>query len=109
TADLDRRLDDLARANMALYESDKAKGDFLSMVSHELRPPLHGIIGFSDVLLSSASPLTEKQARWVANVKTSGQQLLTMINDLLDLAKIEAGKMDLRPEAVSVPDFCDNL
>jgi two-component system, NarL family, sensor histidine kinase BarA len=107
--DLDTRLDDLARANMALYESDKTKGDFLSTVSHELRTPLHGIIGFSDVLLSSASPLSEKQARWVANIKTSGQQLLTLINDILDLAKIEAGKMDLRPEEVSVPEFCDSL
>src|SRR3954469_3668390 len=107
--DLDRRLDELARANMALYESDKAKGDFLSVVSHELRTPLNGIIGFSDVLLSASSPLSEKQARWVANIKTSGQQLLTMINDLLDLAKIEAGKMDLRPEEFSAPDFCDSL
>ncbi|HKB04384.1 MAG TPA: ATP-binding protein [Gemmataceae bacterium] len=107
--DLDRRLDDLARANMALYESNKAKGDFLSTVSHELRTPLHGIIGFSDVLLSSASPLSEKQARWVANIKTSGQQLLTLINDILDLAKIEAGKMDLRPEEIPVPEFCDAL
>jgi signal transduction histidine kinase len=107
--DLDGRLDELARANMALYESDKAKGDFLSTVSHELRTPLHGIIGFSDVLLSSASPLNEKQARWVANIKTSGQQLLTLINDILDLAKIEAGKSDLRPEELSVPEFCDSL
>jgi two-component system, NarL family, sensor histidine kinase BarA len=108
-ADLDVRLDDLARANMALYESDKAKGDFLSMVSHELRTPLHGIIGFSDVLLSASSPLNEKQARWVANIKTSGQQLLTMINDLLDLAKIEAGKMELRPEEIAVSEFCEAL
>ncbi|MBO0699706.1 MAG: DUF3365 domain-containing protein [Zavarzinella sp.] len=107
--DLDRRLDELARANMALYESNKAKGDFLSTVSHELRTPLHGIIGFSDVLLSSASPLSEKQARWVANIKTSGQQLLTLINDILDLAKIEAGKTDLRPEEFTVPEFCDAL
>jgi two-component system sensor histidine kinase BarA len=108
-ADLDRRLDDLARANMALYESDKAKGDFLSTVSHELRTPLNGIIGFSDVLLGAASPLNEKQARWVANIKTSGQQLLTLINDILDLARIEAGKMELRPEDFSVPEFCDAL
>jgi two-component system, NarL family, sensor histidine kinase BarA len=107
--DLDRRLDELARANMALYESDKAKGDFLSTVSHELRTPLHGIIGFSDVLLSAASPLNEKQARWVANIKTGGQQLLTLINDILDLAKIEAGRMDLRPEEFNVPSFCDAL
>ena len=108
-ADLDHRLDDLARANMALYESDKAKGDFLSTVSHELRTPLHGIIGFSDVLLSSASPLSEKQARWVANIKTSGQQLMSLINDILDLAKIEAGRMELRAEEFSVPAFCDAL
>jgi signal transduction histidine kinase len=108
-ADLDHRLDDLARANMALYESDKAKGDFLSTVSHELRTPLHGIIGFSDVLLSAASPLSEKQARWVANIKTSGQQLLTLINDILDLAKIEAGRMDLIPEEFSLAAFCDAL
>jgi signal transduction histidine kinase len=108
-ADLDHRLDDLARANMALYESDKAKGDFLSTVSHELRTPLHGIIGFSDVLLSAASPLNEKQARWVANIKTGGQQLLTLINDILDLAKIEAGRMELRPEEFNVPAFCDGL
>jgi signal transduction histidine kinase len=94
---------------MALYESDKAKGDFLSTVSHELRTPLHGIIGFSDVLLSAASPLNEKQARWVANIKTSGQQLLTLINDILDLAKIEAGRMELVPEEFSVPGFCDAL
>jgi two-component system, NarL family, sensor histidine kinase BarA len=108
-ADLDRRLDDLARANMALYESDKAKGDFLSTVSHELRTPLHGIIGFSDVLLSSTSPLSEKQARWVANIKTSGQQLLTLINDILDLAKIEAGKMAVGPEEFDITEFCDAL
>jgi two-component system, NarL family, sensor histidine kinase BarA len=107
--DLDRRLDELARAHMALYESDKTKGEFLSTVSHELRTPLNGIIGFSDVLLGSASPLTEKQARWVANIKASGQQLLTLINDILDLAKIEAGKMDLRPEDFAVPEFCDAL
>jgi two-component system, NarL family, sensor histidine kinase BarA len=108
-AELDGRVDELARANMALYESDKAKGEFLSMVSHELRTPLNGIIGFSDVLLSAASPLTEKQARWVANIKTSGQQLMTLINDLLDLAKIEAGKMELRPEEFAVREFCDAL
>jgi signal transduction histidine kinase len=107
--DLDTKLDELARANMALYESDRTKGDFLSTVSHELRTPLHGIIGFSDVLLSASSPLTEKQARWVANIKTSGQQLLTLINDILDLAKIESGRMELRPEEFAVAGFCDAL
>jgi len=108
-ADLDRRLDELARANMALYESDKTKGDFVSTVSHELRTPLNGIIGFSDVLLSATSPLNEKQARWVANIKTSGQQLLSLINDILDLARIEAGRMQLRPEEFNAAQFCDSL
>jgi two-component system, NarL family, sensor histidine kinase BarA len=107
--ELDGRLDDLARANMALYESDKAKGEFLSTVSHELRTPLNGIIGFSDVLLSPTSPLSEKQARWVVNIKSSGQQLLTLINDILDLAKIEAGKMEVRPGQFSVTELCDGL
>ncbi|WP_020475045.1 sensor histidine kinase [Zavarzinella formosa] len=101
--------DELARANYFLFESNKTKGDFLSTVSHELRTPLHGIIGFSDVLLSTGSTLSEKQARWVVNIKTSGQQLLTLINDILDLAKIEAGKMDVRPDEFSVPEFCDSM
>ena len=107
--DLDRRLDELARANMALYESNKAKSDFLSTVSHELRTPLNGIIGFSDVLLGGSVALNEKQARWVVNIKTSGQQLLTLINDILDLAKIEAGKVDLATSPFSVPQLFDEL
>lgn len=101
--------DVLAQANYMLFESNKAKGEFLSTVSHELRTPLHGIIGFSDVLLSTGSVLNEKQARWVMNIKTSGQQLLTLINDILDLAKIEAGKMVIRTDDFSIVEFCDAL
>lgn len=108
-SDLQYTNDELAKANYFLFESNKTKGDFLSTVSHELRTPLHGIIGFSDVLLSTGSSLSEKQARWVVNIKTSGQQLLTLINDILDLAKIEAGKMDVRPDDFSVPEFCDAM
>ena len=108
-SDLQYTNDELAKANYFLFESNKTKGDFLSTVSHELRTPLHGIIGFSDVLLSSGSSLSEKQARWVVNIKTSGQQLLTLINDILDLAKIEAGKMDVRPDDFSLPEFCDAM
>jgi two-component system, NarL family, sensor histidine kinase BarA len=107
-SDLDRKVDELAHANMALYESNRLKGDFLATMSHELRTPLHSILGFSDVLLASAGQLNEKQARWVANIKASGQQLLNLINDILDLAKIEAGKMEIRPEELSVPDLCEN-
>ncbi len=106
--DLDRKVDELAHANMALYESNRLKGDFLATMSHELRTPLHSILGFSDVLLNSAGQLSEKQARWVANIKGSGQQLLNLINDILDLARIEAGKMEVRPEELSIPDLCEN-
>jgi two-component system sensor histidine kinase BarA len=106
-ADLDRKVDELAHANMALYESNKLKGDFLATMSHELRTPLHSILGFSDVLLASAGQLGEKQARWVANIKGSGQQLLNLINDILDLAKIEAGKMEVKPEELSLPELCE--
>ncbi|MCE9530891.1 MAG: DUF3365 domain-containing protein [Planctomycetes bacterium] len=106
--DLDRKVDELAHANMALYESNRLKSDFLATMSHELRTPLHSILGFSDVLLASGGQLNEKQARWVSNIKGSGQQLLNLINDILDLAKIEAGKMEVRPEELSIPEFCES-
>jgi two-component system, NarL family, sensor histidine kinase BarA len=106
---LDRKVDELAQANMALHQSDRIKGDFLATMSHELRTPLNSILGFSDVLLANTSTLTEKQARWVTNIKSNGQQLLNLITDILDLAKIEAGKMDIRAEELSPDELCDSL
>ncbi|OWK43128.1 ATP-binding protein [Fimbriiglobus ruber] len=105
-ADLDRKVDELARLNMALFESNRLKGDFLSTMSHELRTPLNSVIGFSEVLLN-ADNLSEKQHRWAANIMTSGQQLLAMINDILELAKAEAGKMRLHPEEMNVVAVCE--
>ncbi|GIW82618.1 MAG: two-component sensor histidine kinase [Gemmatales bacterium] len=107
-ADLDRKVDELARANMALYESNRLKSDFLATISHELRTPLNSILGFSEVLLSS-DQLNDKQKRWVQNIRTSGEQLLALINDILDLAKIEAGKMQVRLEEFSVADVCEGM
>lgn len=107
-ADLDRKVDELAQANMALYESNRLKSDFLATMSHELRTPLNSILGFSEVLMSS-NGLSEKQARWVANIQSSGQQLLNLINDILDLAKIEAGKMQVRLVEFSIHDVCDGM
>jgi len=92
---LDGKVDELAQANLHLYESNRLKGDFLATMSHELRTPLNSIIGFSDVL-GSIDSLDAKQRRYVENIRTSGRMLLEMINDILDLAKIEAGKMDVR-------------
>ena len=105
---LDRKVDELAQANMALYESNRLKSDFLATMSHELRTPLNSILGFSEVLLSGNS-LSDKQQRWVRNIQTSGDRLLNLINDILDLAKIEAGKMKLRLEEVGIQDVCDGM
>jgi signal transduction histidine kinase len=105
-ADLDHKVDELARANLALYESNRLKSDFLATMSHELRTPLNSILGFSEVLLSSGL-LADKPQRWVNNIQTSGEKLLALINDILDLAKIEAGKMELRLEKFLVTDVCE--
>jgi len=107
-SDLDRKVDELAQANMALYESNRLKSDFLATMSHELRTPLNSILGFSEVLLSG-NQLSEKQQRWVRNVQSSGERLLALINDILDLAKIEAGKMQVRLEDFGIPDVCEGL
>jgi signal transduction histidine kinase len=94
-SELDERLDELAQANMRLYEMNRLKSDFLATVSHELRTPLNSILGFSDVL-SGVRSLDDKQLRYVGNIQRSGRMLLEMINDILDLAKVESGKMEIR-------------
>ncbi len=94
-AELDGKVDELAQANMRLYEMNRLKSDFLATMSHELRTPLNSIIGFSEVL-DSIKSLDDKQRRYVQNIQKSGRMLLDMINDILDLAKIESGKMELR-------------
>ncbi len=105
-SDLDHKVDELAQANLSLYESNRLKSDFLATMSHELRTPLNSILGFSDVLLGG-DRLDEKQHRWVGNIKTSGSQLLDLINDILDLAKIEAGKMEVHVSEFSIHDACE--
>jgi len=93
---LDGKLDQLAQMNMQLYEMNRLKGDFLANVSHELRTPLNSIIGFSDVL-QGIDALNDKQKKYVTNIGKSGHVLLDMINDILDLAKMESGKSRVRP------------
>ncbi|MEI8210859.1 MAG: ATP-binding protein [Planctomycetota bacterium] len=93
---LDSQVDDLASLNLQLFEANRLKGEFLASMSHELRTPLNSILGFSEVL-SGIEILTDKQRRWVSNIQNSGRILLEMINDILDLAKVEAGKMEVRP------------
>jgi signal transduction histidine kinase len=98
---LDQKVDELAQANLNLYEMNRLKGDFLATMSHELRTPLNSILGFSDVL-GSIQSLDDKQRRYVENIRSSGRMLLEMINDILDLAKIEAGKMEVRPSSFAL-------
>jgi signal transduction histidine kinase len=94
-AHLDAKVDELAQVNMRLYEMNTIKSDFLATMSHELRTPLNSILGFSEVL-GAIDALSDKQKRYVQNIQKSGRTLLEMINDILDLAKIESGKMEIR-------------
>ncbi len=104
--DLDGKVDELAHVNLQLYEMNNLKDEFLATMSHELRTPLNSILGFSDVLVE-ASNLEEKQLRYVSNIQSSGRQLMALINDILDLAKIESGKMELQLVQFDLSDFIE--
>lgn len=98
------KLEEIRLENLRLEAADKAKSEFLASMSHELRTPLNASIGFSELLMQGlAGELSEKQKHYVDNVLTSNQFLLSLINDILDLSKIEAGKIELAPEKISVP------
>ena len=103
---LDGKVDQLARANMELFNNNKLKDDFLATMSHELRTPLNSILGFSDILQGAAN-LDDRQKRYVNNIQTSGQSLMVQINDLLDLAKIESGKMEMHLDRVELSDIVE--
>ncbi len=97
-AQLERRVfektRDLADANAELGVASKHKSDFLAHMSHELRTPLNAVIGFSEMLKAQYfGPLNEKQAEYVKDINDSGQHLLALINEILDLAKVEAGRV----------------
>lgn len=106
---LDTRLDQLAEKNVELFEANKLKSQFLSNVSHELRTPLSSIIGFAELLRESASEENERQRRYSENIMSSGRMLLGLINDLLDLAKIEAGKLELHIADINLRELLNNL
>ncbi len=101
------------KANYLAIEAEKAntaKSAFLANMSHELRTPLNSIIGFSDILLEGETgSLNEKQVRYITNVSKSGKHLLLVINDILDISKIEAGKMELSCDNISIHDITNEV
>ncbi len=121
---LDVKLSEMAEANVALFEAAKLKGDFLANVSHELRTPLNSIIGFAELLLEIArgekrdseperrqtgARSLEKRIRFLENIVMAGRALLELIESLLEMAKLEAGRTELNIEAVNVVDACQGL
>jgi len=95
--------EELARKNRELTHLDELKSDFMATMSHELRTPLTSIIGYSDMLLSGMTgELNEKQRVFIESILKGGETLLGLINDILDLTKIEAGRLELNPESVDL-------
>ena len=99
---VDERTAELVRAN-------RAKDEFLANMSHELRTPLNGILGFSETLLEGVrGPMSEKQQQAVQTIRSSGEHLLGMINEILDVSRIEAGNFELYPENIDVDKICQS-
>ena len=97
----------LRNINKELQRALLVKDEFLANMSHELRTPLNGILGFSEILLTGEfGSLNEKQYKYISTIESSGKHLLGLINDLLDLAKIEADKLDITLENVVISELC---
>jgi signal transduction histidine kinase/CheY-like chemotaxis protein len=103
-AEQERLAGELARSVRALSAASQAKSDFLASMSHELRTPLNAIIGFSELMRGEESVADSRVVplEWVEHIYASGRHLLNLINDILDLAKIEAGRLELRPERIDL-------
>lgn len=106
---LDAKISELSEKNIELYRANKLKSEFLANMSHEFRTPLNAILGFAELLREKPAADVDKSKRWAENIISSGRNLLNMINDLLDLAKAEAGKMELRIEKTSIPQLLEGL
>lgn len=122
-ASLDDKLTELEQRNSSLFEAARLKGEFLASVTHELRTPLNSIIGFAELLeeqiqrdgesMAAEPPVMPstasiaKRRRYVDNIASAGRALLELINGLLEMAKVEAGKMELNILAVNLKELCD--
>jgi signal transduction histidine kinase/DNA-binding response OmpR family regulator len=108
-ANLNRMTADLGRLYHQLEAANRHKSEFLASMSHELRTPLNAIIGFSEVLLERLfGALNDKQEEYLRDILDSGRHLLSLINDILDLSKVEAGRMELELGRFSLPEALEN-
>lgn len=110
TEELEKRTQQLETANIRLQEADRLKSVFLASMSHELRTPLNSIIGFTGIMLMGMSgDLSEEQKKQLMMVKNSANHLLGLINDVLDIAKIEAGRVTLSLEQFEIGEVVDSV
>ena len=109
-ADARARAHELEEANRRIQEADKLKTQFLANMSHELRTPMNSIIGFSEILVERLDGrIDSKHLGFLDHIRTSGTHLLGIINDVLDLSKIEAGKMEIQPELFPIAPVIDSV
>jgi len=110
TEELQRRSNDLEEASRRIQEADRLKSQFLANMSHELRTPMNSIIGFSEILIDRlGGTLDPKHVSFLRHILTSGQHLLGIINDILDLSKIEAGKMEVYAERFEIRPVIESV
>ncbi|MBW8002500.1 MAG: HAMP domain-containing protein [Planctomycetes bacterium] len=104
---LDHKIAELSERNIELFKANKLKDEFLANISHEFRTPLNAILGFAEIIREKPEVLKEDKAkRYAENIIIGGKNLLHMINDLLDMAKSEAGKVTLHIEKISLQQLC---
>jgi PAS domain S-box-containing protein len=108
TAELKKSEENLKQARDLAEEASKSKTVFLSSMSHEIRTPLNAVLGFSQLMLRDMQ-LNEKQREWIGTINRSGEHLLALINDILEISKIESGRTTISPDIFDLPGFLDDL
>ncbi len=107
---IDKKTEDLQKKNLELKRANRLKSEFLTNMTHELRTPLNAIIGFSEVLRDKISgDLNDDQLEYVADIHGSGKRLLQLINDILELSRIQTGKIELKYGEFSLPDIVEDV
>lgn len=106
---LDAKIAELSDRNIELFKANKLKSEFLANISHEFRTPLNAILGFAEILREKTTFEREKNRRYAENIIASGRSLLNMINDLLEMAKAETGKIHLHLEKTVIPELARGL